>query len=630
MARLSCRILVLATLLGVGTGGVTWAAVPLGTAFTYQGQLKKAGEVVNDFADFEFRLFDAAMEGTQIGPVVTIDKQKVVDELFTVTLDFGVLPFTLDGNLALWLEITVRSPSGEGNFETLVPRQKLTPTPFSLATRGINVNGVGNVGIGVLAPTVKLDVLGNVRATTTSGTRDTINARNSGGTGHTIDANNSNGVGNTIVADNTGGVDTIVSLNGGGETLPTAGRAICAVANPPARGETIGADSGGAGPAIFARQTAAGDAIVARSGGAPVPAAAGRAILATAATTAEALRTQNTGAGDAITALASGGSPPGGGAIGRAVWADATAAETARIQNTGAGDAVTALASGGSPPGGGAIGRALWADATAAETARIQNSGAGDAITALASGGPLLTAAGRAICAVANPPDGSETVFAESADTGLGSAGLFITTNPANPVPALEGRTNSTTAGASAVAGIASAVTAKATYGVRGESKSTNLVGAGVLAVGNGCGKAAALEISNGAIRVTGDKRPVGTVNLSPPTTELCSCSVQLTCQDNQGGGVNCDPHCHVIGFYDEYEVTNCFIKSTSLVLLTMQAPGPWAYSAQVITLGTGTMTVQVTAQGGFCQGNGSGFCESGQCPGPNVNVGLSYLIINP
>jgi len=45
------------------------------------------------------------------------------------------------------LEITVRSPAGSGTFTTLAPRQRLAAAPFSLATRGINVDADGNVQV---------------------------------------------------------------------------------------------------------------------------------------------------------------------------------------------------------------------------------------------------------------------------------------------------------------------------------------------------------------------------------------------------------------------------------------------------------------------------------------------------
>ena len=40
-----------------------FAATPLTTTFTYQGQLKLAGVPLNGATDFEFRLFDALSGG---------------------------------------------------------------------------------------------------------------------------------------------------------------------------------------------------------------------------------------------------------------------------------------------------------------------------------------------------------------------------------------------------------------------------------------------------------------------------------------------------------------------------------------------------------------------------------------
>ena len=118
--------------------GTVWGAGPVGTAFTYQGNLLELGEQVNGSADFEFTLWDALVAGNQVGVVVSVDAVSVAQGQFSVEVDFGVDPYTT--NQALWLEIDVRSPAGQGQFETLAPRQELTPTPFSLATRGINVN----------------------------------------------------------------------------------------------------------------------------------------------------------------------------------------------------------------------------------------------------------------------------------------------------------------------------------------------------------------------------------------------------------------------------------------------------------------------------------------------------------
>jgi hypothetical protein len=129
-----------------------------GTSFTYQGQLSLNGSAANASADFRFRLYDAATAGTQIGSQISVPGLSLANGLFTVNLDFGVNPYT--PNAARYLEIDVRSPAAQGVYTTLTPRQALTPTPFSLNTRGITVDANGAVGIGTV-PANRLHVLSN-------------------------------------------------------------------------------------------------------------------------------------------------------------------------------------------------------------------------------------------------------------------------------------------------------------------------------------------------------------------------------------------------------------------------------------------------------------------------------------
>src|SRR5262245_43073769 len=105
----------------------------VGTAFTYQGQLKNAGSPVNGNTNMAFSLWDAASGGVQQGPTLTFNGAggnpapiSVSSGLFTVQLDFGVTPYA--ANDARWLEISV-------NGTTLAPRQLLSSTPFALNTR---------------------------------------------------------------------------------------------------------------------------------------------------------------------------------------------------------------------------------------------------------------------------------------------------------------------------------------------------------------------------------------------------------------------------------------------------------------------------------------------------------------
>ena len=118
-------------------GGVGIQAL-MGTAFTYQGQLKKAGNPVSGTCDFQFSLWDAAGSGSpptggnQIGITQTATIS-VTNGLFTAQIDFGADAF--QGN-ARWLQIAVKC-AGDVSYTTLSPRQPLTPAPYALALPGL-------------------------------------------------------------------------------------------------------------------------------------------------------------------------------------------------------------------------------------------------------------------------------------------------------------------------------------------------------------------------------------------------------------------------------------------------------------------------------------------------------------
>jgi hypothetical protein len=143
MIRNSLKGVALALMLAAGGA----SALAQGTAITYQGQLKSSGSAVNSPSDFRFSLFNAASGGTQVGSTVTQNAVAVENGLFTTPVDFGVNPYTSNQNL--FLQIEVRNPAGSGSFVPMGSRQALTPAPFSLATRGLNVASNGAVGIGM-------------------------------------------------------------------------------------------------------------------------------------------------------------------------------------------------------------------------------------------------------------------------------------------------------------------------------------------------------------------------------------------------------------------------------------------------------------------------------------------------
>lgn len=108
------------------------AQVSTGSSFTYQGQLKSGTTVFDGSCDFQFRLYDAASGGNQISEVQNATGITVNDGFFSVNLDFGGGAF--DGS-ARWLSVSVRCPSGSGNYTTLSPRQAVSATPYALSLR---------------------------------------------------------------------------------------------------------------------------------------------------------------------------------------------------------------------------------------------------------------------------------------------------------------------------------------------------------------------------------------------------------------------------------------------------------------------------------------------------------------
>jgi hypothetical protein len=145
-------------------------AAPVGSAFTYQGQLKGGGVPESGAFGMQFKLFDDVAAGAQVG--ATIDKVVAVTKgLFTVELDFGSFAFNGD---ARWLEISV-------DGVTLSLRQPLTGVPYAAralsAPNGHSLDGAnggpvdalivdhdGQVGIGNTDPTQKLHVIDTLDA----------------------------------------------------------------------------------------------------------------------------------------------------------------------------------------------------------------------------------------------------------------------------------------------------------------------------------------------------------------------------------------------------------------------------------------------------------------------------------
>lgn len=161
--RLFCLLALLGTL------GSDIHAAPLGTAFTYQGQLTDGGQPANGIYDLRFAIYDAAGGGSAIAGPITNSAAGVSNGLFMVTLDFGPAVFTGD---ARWLEIAVRTNGGAAAFTPLAPRQALTATPYALFAP--SAGAAGNAATAASAAAVSASGVANASLQPNAVTSDKI------------------------------------------------------------------------------------------------------------------------------------------------------------------------------------------------------------------------------------------------------------------------------------------------------------------------------------------------------------------------------------------------------------------------------------------------------------------------
>ncbi len=113
-------------------------AAPVGSRFSYQGQLQVSNNAANGLYDLHFSLWDNVSGTGQLGGDLILDDVDVVNGLFSVELDFGDVPFDGDD---VYIRISVREGSSTGSFTFISPRQRINATPYATQAEFLAANG---------------------------------------------------------------------------------------------------------------------------------------------------------------------------------------------------------------------------------------------------------------------------------------------------------------------------------------------------------------------------------------------------------------------------------------------------------------------------------------------------------
>lgn len=150
-----------------------------GTGFTYQAEATDtAGVPLEGAGEVRFRLYSLAAGGTWINNIERTFPVTFVRGQFTVSgLEFGANAYGT-GDEQRWLEVAVRAP-GSATFTTLLPRQRLTQTPFAaIAGRALTSDAAGLTGSLSSAFINSNGVLTSSSAQTVTGAKTFNNASN--------------------------------------------------------------------------------------------------------------------------------------------------------------------------------------------------------------------------------------------------------------------------------------------------------------------------------------------------------------------------------------------------------------------------------------------------------------------
>jgi trimeric autotransporter adhesin len=163
------------------------------SAFNYQGRLNETGAAANGSYQFQFRLYDAAANGSQVGSTLSDVPVNVSNGTFSVSLDFGVMAFSGGER---FLEVSVRKTAND-SYTPLTPRQKINSAPYANKANSANTadNFTGNLTgdvTGTQNATVVNTVGGKTAAQVSTSVQETNNATSSN-TANTIVKRDANG-----------------------------------------------------------------------------------------------------------------------------------------------------------------------------------------------------------------------------------------------------------------------------------------------------------------------------------------------------------------------------------------------------------------------------------------------------
>ncbi len=99
------------------------------TIFSYGGKLPASVTPANGTFEMEFRLFDAAVGGNQIGATVSLSNVEVKASSFSVQLDFGEAAFP---GADRFIEISVRRQASSDPFEVITPGSRVGSAPYAI------------------------------------------------------------------------------------------------------------------------------------------------------------------------------------------------------------------------------------------------------------------------------------------------------------------------------------------------------------------------------------------------------------------------------------------------------------------------------------------------------------------